>query len=91
MHGGKCPLGPCNQPGKNCGLRLLLKEILRALRMILCLLWRILSLGKSMGFGVDDDDVGDLVELQDLQRKQQEMAAEELFSEKEELREDIHT
>ena len=44
-----------------------------------------------MGFGVDDDDVGDLVELQDLQRKQQEMAAEELFSEKEELREDIHT
>ncbi|KAK1327547.1 hypothetical protein QTO34_013049 [Cnephaeus nilssonii] len=59
----------------------------------------IVSLGKSMGLEVDDDDVEELVEdhsteltteeLQDLQREQQQPAAEERSSE--EGREDIPT
>ena len=56
--------------------------------MSLYLLWRTLSLGKSTGLEVDDDEMEELVdELPDLQREQQQMAAKELSSE--EGREDI--
>lgn len=56
---GKCLPGPCIQPERNCGLSLWLKETLRVFRMSLCLIWRILFLGKC--FEVDDD-VEELVE-----------------------------
>lgn len=60
-----------------------------------------MTLGKSMWLAVDNDNVQELVEdhntelmmeeFTDLQKEQQQMAAEELASEQEEGREDIPT
>ncbi|KAK1345522.1 LOW QUALITY PROTEIN: hypothetical protein QTO34_007980 [Cnephaeus nilssonii] len=88
QHAEKCIPGPCNQPGGNCGLSLLPKETLRALRMSCCGGYRVS--GPVHGLEVDDDDDDDDVEelvedhntklttkkLQDLQREQQQVEAE---------------